>query len=75
MMRKFSDKRVKKESKPIKKEKGAKRLMNGNNKRYRYMLPLLFLGPDGKTVIRKCKILNMKDDKKYDCLSKHSWET
>ena len=68
----MATKTVKKEKKVNTKK--AKKLGGTNGKRFRYILPLLFSAPDGKTVIHKCKILNMKDDKKYECLSKHNWE-
>jgi murein L,D-transpeptidase YafK len=80
VLRKFSDKRVKKTSslvKKIKKEpkvRGERKKSAFGNSLYRYYVPLLFLSAEGKTVIRKCRVLNVKDDKKYDTLSKNGWE-
>jgi hypothetical protein len=72
VLRKFSDKRFKR----IKKEKKEKtKKKNGILiALHRYVLPILFLSPEGKTVLRKCKVLNFREDKKYEHLSKNSWE-
>jgi len=68
ILRKFSDKKIKKTKKPETK-KGRKHGTTSASL-YRFILPLLFLSPDGKTVLRKCKVLNAREDKKYDTLSK-----
>ena len=81
ILKKFSDRRIKK-TKTIMKEKKVKETKSGEDKpkrasnvsMFRYYVPLLFLSGEGKNVIRKCKVMNVKEDKKYDNFSKNGWE-
>ena len=80
----FSDKRVKGIVKAAKKkvdlpakavsdQKSGKKARKSNGKKPRYFIPLMFNAPDGKTIIRRMKVLDMRDDKKFEELDFEAW--
>ena len=77
----FSDKRVKGIAKEAKKkagkapkpEKSGKKPRKTNGRKPRYFVPLMFNAHDGKTVIRRMKVLDMRDDKKYEDVKFNDW--
>ena len=74
----FSDKRVKGIAKAAAKAKkqttSGKKQRKSNVKKPRYFIPLMFNAPDGKTVIRRMKVLDVRDDRKYEELTPLDWE-
>ncbi len=74
----FSDKRVKGIVKAKAKKQATttstKKQRKSNCRKPRYFIPLMFNAPDGKTVIRRMKILDMRDDRKYESMTQIGWE-
>jgi len=68
LIAKYSDKKMKGKTKTI--AKMDKKI--DKTKRPRYYLPLVFTTPEKKSILRRLKIMDIRDDKRYDMGSESS---